>query len=112
MGTLAVNSARKYSGRTVPKKPSQPAIDAYTLMAMHVTALAEGKKQYKLADAALDALVDQLRVGQVIELPKTFKIPEDLRGKKFAIADKFAKRNSIGVGLSARRFEVEEVTNP
>ncbi len=94
----------------MPKK--SPTLDAATLAALHVSALAEGKAKYKEADAALDALLDVAKVGQVITLPDERPIPVDLRGKKFKVSDKFEKRNSIGVGLSARRYELKEVTAP
>jgi hypothetical protein len=79
---------------------------------MHVSALADGKKFYKEADAALEALLLKAKVGEVITLADEKPIPVDLRGKKFQVIDKFAKKNSIGVGLSARRYELEEVTAP
>ena len=79
------------------------------LTALHVSSLAEGKAGYKQADAALDALLKVAKVGEVIVLPEEKPIPVDLRGKKFRVIDKFEKKNSIGVGLSARRYEVEEI---
>jgi len=76
---------------------------------MHVAALAEGKLRYKQSDVLLEALLKVVKVGEIIALPEAKPIPVDLRGKKFRVIDKFAKKNSIGVGLSARRYEVEEV---
>lgn len=109
----------------MPRKSSTPALDAPTLAALHVVELAEGKFHYKTADAALDVLLQQVKAGEVITLPKErfvsvatdaairkLEIPSELRGKKFLVKDKFADRNSIGVGLSARRFELEELTSP
>lgn len=100
---------------TSAAKSKKPEFDAPTLAAIHLTTLALGKENYKKADIALEELLDQVKVGEVITLPNKEKlptghlIPEELRGKKFCVADKFAKKNSIGVGLSARRYEVEEV---
>lgn len=106
-------------------KKSTPELDSATLAALHVTELAEGKAHYKVADAALDALLAQVKAGTVITLPserfvsvptdtaiRKVEIPAHLRGKKFQVLDKFAKRNSIGVGLSARRYELEELSSP
>ena len=94
-------------GFAVPKikKQSVPA----EIVAMHVSTLAEGKLRYKQADVLLDALLKVVKPGEVIVLPEAKPIPVDLRGKKFRVIDKFEKKNSIGVGLSARRYEVEEV---
>lgn len=86
--------------------------DAAQLAALHVSALAEGKAKYKIADAALDALLKKKKPGDEILLPDAKPIPTELRGKKFRVEDKFSKKNSIGVGLSARRFELKEVTQP
>jgi hypothetical protein len=106
----------------VPKtqKATLPEIPAEQLTALHVASLAEGKVRYKEADAALDHVINslckrcktckQIVAGQVITLPHEKPIPVELRGKTFRLIDKFASRNSIGVGLSARRFEVEEVS--
>lgn len=79
------------------------------MTALHVSALAEGKAKYKEADAALDALMKIAKPGQIIALPEEKTIRPSLRGKKFRVKDKFEKKNSIGVGLSARRYELEEV---
>jgi len=89
------------------------------LAALHVAALVEGKTKYKEADAALEAVINelgehckacgQLKAGQVIELPNAKPIPVELRGKRFKLIDKFEKKHSIGVGQSARRYELEEV---
>ncbi len=104
------------------KKSSTPELDAPRLCALQVSSLAEGKKKYKEADLALDALIaescekcktcGQLIAGQVIELPDAKPIPVELRGKKFKLIDNFAEKTRVGVGLSARRFELEEVTTP
>jgi hypothetical protein len=105
---------KKPSGRELPP-PEQ-------LTALHVSALTEGKARYKDADAALDLVIQsisercskckQIVAGQVITLPDAKPIPSELRGKQFKLIDKFEKRNSIGVGLSARRYELEEVSHP
>lgn len=90
----------------------KPRLNAPNLALLHVHSLREGKERYKAADAALDALLAKKKPGSVIKLPAGSKVAEDLRGKKFRVVDKFADRNSIGVGLNARRFELEEVTEP
>ena len=100
------------------KRPEIPTTEELT--ALHVLSLAEGKTRYKEADAALDHVIQscckrckacgQIVAGQIVQLPDRKPIPVDLRGKKFRLVDKYAERNSIGVGLSARRFEVEEVS--
>lgn len=90
-------------------KKENPEFLLERMTALHVSALAVGKAKYKEADAALDALLKVAKPGQVIVLPEEKPIPVDLRGKKFRVKDKFEKKNSIGVGLSARRYELEEV---
>lgn len=92
----------KKPAASVPAQPSE-------LAARHVQSLALGKKFYKRADAALDELLKTAKAGDVIVLPDRRPVPSLLRGKKFRVIDKFEKKNSIGVGLSARRFELEEV---
>lgn len=87
-------------------------LDKPTLAFLHVAALAEGKAKYKEADAALDALLNQAKANEVIALPTDHPCPKELRGKKFKVIDKFEKKRSIGVGLSARRYELEEVESP
>lgn len=94
------------------KKSSIPEISNGELAAIYVAALADGKKFYKQADLALDQLLTQAKVGELITLPTAKPIPVDLRGKKFQIEDKFAKKNSIGVGQSARRYELKELKQP
>jgi hypothetical protein len=39
-------------------------------------------------------------------------VPVSLRKQKFRVVDKFASRNSIGVGVSARRYELEPIVEP
>lgn len=89
-----------------------PLIDPGILAARHLSALAKGKAHYKKSDAALDALLKQKKAGDIVILPDGHPTPAALRGKKFIVVDKFENRNSIGVGLSARRFEMEELTEP
>ena len=94
------------------KTAKEPKLDKPTLAWMHITALSVGKERYKTADAALDELLKQAKPGEVITLPSDGPCPKELRGKKFRVDDKFAKKNSIGVGLSARRYELKEITTP
>lgn len=96
----------------MPTAARKPKLNAPNLALLHIHSLREGKERYKAADAALDALLEKKKAGAVIKLPATKGMPEDLRGKKFRVVDKFKSRNSIGVGLSARRFELEEVNEP
>lgn len=118
-------------------KAKQPALDAPTLAALHLTAHQLGKAGYKEADIALDAILatakrcrgcGQIRAGQIITIPnvasitipdpteptgkRKLEIPKELRGKKFRLLDQFAEKTRIGVGLSARRYELEEVPQP
>jgi hypothetical protein len=85
-----------------------PKLDTATLAARHVVSLARGKSHYKKADAALDALLTKAKAGDVITLPDQ----KPVRKAKFRVIDKFASRNSIGVGLSARRYELEPIVEP
>jgi hypothetical protein len=94
------------------KKPSVSVLSLETLAVRHVVSLDRGKKYYKKADAALDALLKQAKAGDIVSLPDAAPVPKELRGKKFRVSDKFEKRNSIGVGLSARRYELEEIEQP
>jgi hypothetical protein len=94
------------------KKPQASVLPLETLAVRHVVSLARGKMYYKKADAALDALLKQAKTGDLIVLPDEKPVPIAYRGKKFRVTDKFESRNSIGVGLSARRFELEELTEP
>jgi hypothetical protein len=89
-----------------------PKLDTATLAARHVVSLARGKSHYKKADAALDALLKGAKAGDVITLPDQKPVPVSLRKQKFRVIDKFASRNSIGVGLSARRYELEPIVEP
>lgn len=94
------------------KKPSRSVLSPEVLAVKHVVSLDRGKKYYKKADAALDALLQQSKAGDLISLPDAAPVPKELRGKKFRVIDKFEKKNSIGVGLSARRYELEEISQP
>lgn len=96
----------------ITKAEKQPTWTPGVLAARHLTALGKGKAQYKRSDAALDALLQKVKPGEVITLPDAPGVLAALRGKKFKVVDKFEKKNQIGVGLSARRFELGEVTEP
>jgi len=89
--------------------------------------LALGKACYKLQDYLLDEIIPgaKKKSNRKIQVPKIDRqaIQKTLEaalgvtiatieGRTFQVADKFADRNSIGVGLSARRFELEEVKTP
>lgn len=115
-----MNTATKPAKKPSASVPTQHLPSREELTALHVSALAEGKAQYKTADAALDHVIEttcercskckQIIAGQIITLPDAKPIPTELRGKSFRLVDKFEKRNSIGVGLSARRFELEDLS--
>jgi hypothetical protein len=94
------------------KKPAASVLSLETLAVRHVVSLARGKMYYKKADAALDALLRHAKTGDEIILPSEKPVPPAYRGKKFRVTDKFESRNSIGVGLSARRYELEEIAQP
>lgn len=70
----------------------------------HLHASITGKDFYKIADELLDELVAKMKPGQVVKIPHG-----KLAGKSFRLVDKFAQKNRIGVGMSARRYEFEEV---
>lgn len=99
------------NGAGAMKRPAG-TLDLPTLAFHHLSALTRSKAGYKKADAALDALVLQMKPGDLVTLPDSRPVPSHLRGKKFRLADKFEKRNSIPVGLNARRFGLEEVIEP
>ena len=65
-----------------------------------VRALELGKKNYKKADALMDALEKELEPGQLIVLRS---------GKSYRFVDKFSGKNRINVGMNARRYEFEPV---
>ncbi len=98
--------------RARSKKPSGSVLSLEHLATLHVVSLARGKFYYKKADAALELLLNQAKPGDIILLPDQKPCPPAYRGKKFKVSDKFENRNSIGVGLSARRFELEEIETP
>jgi hypothetical protein len=86
----------------------------------HVVFLALGKACYKYADVQLEMLLakrNRTAIGLKLdrkEVNKRIQEALDLifatvQGRRFRVSDKFAGRNSIPVGQSARRFELEEV---
>jgi hypothetical protein len=85
-------------------------LTAPDLALLHLVSMKLGKQHYGAADAALAALRQKKKAGDVFTLPKTEEVPEEFRGKKFQLIDKFADRDSIGVGQKARRFELEPFT--
>jgi hypothetical protein len=111
--------------QSVRPKPAKKVDPVRGLMyAEHLTLLALGKACYKRADVILDVLLQHRVENEVVkitsrrlskkEISKTLRealklIFVTIEGKNFAIRDKFADRNSIGVGQSARRFEIDEI---
>lgn len=100
-------------------KPAERA----KILAEHLLLLNLGKSCYKRADALLDLLVDQPNRHQPVKVTKRSLgrkaiaaqlreaqklIAATIEGRKYAVNDKFAARNSINVGQNARRFEVDE----
>lgn len=77
--------------------------DLASLVTKHLRSLELGKKHYKKSDAALDEIEKQIIPGEIVALPS---------GKKVRFKDKFADRTRINVGMNARRYEFEEVTQP
>lgn len=55
----------------------------------------------------MDALEKLIKAGDEVLIDSG-----KLKGKKFKLVDKFEGKNRIGVGLSARRFELEEISQP
>lgn len=92
--------------RAKTKKKISPA----ELALLHVHSLEVAKQRYKIADEALRQLRKRKKVGTAIALPDSKDVAEHLRGKKYCIVDKFADRDAIPVGMNARRFEMEPVT--
>jgi hypothetical protein len=45
-------------------------------------------------------------------LPDERPLIAELRGRTFKLVDKYETRNSVNVGMNARRFELKEVTQP
>lgn len=99
------------------------ASERASLYAEHLVMLALGKACYKRADALLEVALSQTnryepakitkrRLGRkaiAIRLREALKlITSTIEGRRFAISDKFANRNSVPVGQNARRFEIEE----
>lgn len=94
------------------------------ICAEHLILLHLGKSCYKRADFLLDQLVGQPNRHEPVKITRrslgrkaiAAKLREAQKllvativGKRFVIADKFAKRNSVPVGQNARRFEVDEI---
>lgn len=97
------------------------------LIAEHLILLHLGKACYKRADLLLDLIAGQVNRYEPVKITRrslgrkaiAAKLREaqklvvaTVEGKKFAVSDKFANRNSIPVGQNARRFEIEEVSAP
>ncbi len=110
----------------VPVKLSQK--ERAQIFAEHLIMLNLGKSCYKRADSLLEVLtlfqsnrdvpvkITRRSLGRKAIAAKLREaqnlIVATINGKQFVISDKFANRNSIPVGQSARRFEVEEVQAP
>ena len=95
--------------------------------AEHLILLHLGKSCYKRSDWLAEILIAQTDRHKPVKITRrslgrkaiAAKLREaqklvvaTIEGKSFAVADKFAKRNSIPVGQNARRFEIEEITVP
>jgi hypothetical protein len=97
-------AAKPPKGKSRPAKP----LDVPTLAWRHLSNLQRGKTGYKKADAAFEALMKLVKPGDVIELPANCR----MAGKKFEVKDKFASKISVNVGMNARRYELDEITEP
>lgn len=101
---------------------SKRKLGSADLAALHLFRLGAAKSGYKISDSALEALIEKScprckscgarKAGAIITLPARRSIPKELRGRKVRVIDKFADRNSIGVGMNARRFELDDVIEP
>lgn len=64
----------------------------------YLRALEAGKAGYGKANELLEALVNEMKPGQIIAL----------EGNQTAqLVDKFAEKNRIGAGLGVNRYEIE-----
>lgn len=109
---------------TQPAPPKLAPTERAKLYAEHLVMLALGKACYKRADALLEVIllqpsryeptpkITRRRLGQKaisVKLREALKlVAATVEGRRFAVADKFANRNSVPVGQNARRFEIDE----
>lgn len=98
-------------------KSSTPALDKPgEVAAAHIEALSVGKQGYKTADLALEVLIGQCTSDNCPTCgSRRFKndgIVKAADGRRFRIVDKYASRIAVNVGMNARRYELEEVTQP
>ncbi len=89
-------------------KKAATGLDAPTLAWRHLSNLQRGKTGYKKADAAFEALMKLVKAGETVTLPANCR----MAGKKFLVIDKFEKKIAVNVGMNARRYELEELTEP
>jgi len=85
------------------KAAAKPALDHASLVARHLRSLELGKKRYKQSDAALELLVKELRLGEIITLSN---------GRKFRLVDRYATKTTVFQPCGVRRYQFEEVTEP
>lgn len=95
-------------------KPGPQAVDSPAeIAAAHLEFLETGKAGYKAADSALELLIEQSKIDPCptcgAQRFKNGGIVKGPDGKSFRIVDKFSGKNSIPVGQSARRYQLEEI---
>jgi hypothetical protein len=77
--------------------------DTAELISKHVRSLDLGKKNYKKADAALEAIISTMKPGDVAVAAN---------GRKYELVDEFAERMTVFKPCGIRRYKLEEVTEP
>jgi hypothetical protein len=77
--------------------------DTSELIAKHVHSLELGKRNYKKADAALEAIVATMKAGEIVTAAN---------GKKYELVDEFAAKPVVFRPVGVRRFRLELVTEP
>jgi hypothetical protein len=110
---------------STPSPAKLSAKERAQLIAEHLILLNLGKACYKRADSLLELVVQVPNRHEPVKLTRRSLgrkavaarlreaqnlIVATVLNKKFAVADKFANRNSIPVGQNARRFEIDEIS--
>jgi hypothetical protein len=74
--------------------------DTATLAGKYTRALAVGKAGYRRADAALNALTELMKPGDIVVLRG---------GKKFKLVDQFSAASVVYKPVGVHRFKLEEI---
>jgi hypothetical protein len=77
--------------------------DTPELIAKHVRSLDLGKRNYKKADAALEAILATMKAGDVVTAAN---------GRKYELVDEFAVKMTVFKPCGVRRYRLEEITEP